>query len=188
MPRSSRRRMKWRRRYPKGFVRSGVSMLNRLGLIVRGLAAALLVLAFARAAIGDERRLPVPAVTISPGRDDQGKTDDHRARTFRAGNLLGVALFVEGRQILIGRMARRTLLSRPTGVPTNAVEDPWTVARHGSTVKVHRRGRRPVDRNLCLGAAIGRRRRSHPGPQRRHRRDHQGHRPAGRHRKGRGDG
>jgi flagellar basal body P-ring formation protein FlgA len=42
-------------------------MLNSVGLIVRGAAAALLVLAFAHAATAEERRLPVPSVTIRPG-------------------------------------------------------------------------------------------------------------------------
>jgi flagellar basal body P-ring formation protein FlgA len=106
-------------------------MLNRLGLIVRGLAAALLVFAYARAAIGEERRLPVPAVTIRPG--EMIKDEMITERAF-APNLLGVALFIEGRQILVGRMARRTLLPGQP-IPTNAVEDFWTVAR-GTTVKV----------------------------------------------------
>ena len=54
-------------------------------------------------------------------------------RTF-ASNLLGVALFIEGRTTLVGRMARRTLLPGQP-IPTNAVEDPWAVAR-GAVVKV----------------------------------------------------
>ena len=106
-------------------------MLNKMGLIVRGLAAALLVLAFARAAIGEERRLPVPAVAIRPG--EVIKEEMITERAF-APNLLGVAMFVEGRPALLGRMARRTLLPGQP-IPTNAVEDPWTVAR-GSVVKV----------------------------------------------------
>jgi flagella basal body P-ring formation protein FlgA len=107
-------------------------MLNKtVGLIVRGLAAALLVLAFARAAIGDERRLPVPAVTIRLG--EVIKEEMITERAF-APNLLGVAMFIEGRPGLLGRVARRTLLPGQP-IPTNAVEDPWTVAR-GSVVKV----------------------------------------------------
>jgi flagella basal body P-ring formation protein FlgA len=106
-------------------------MLNWVGLIVRGVAAALLVLAFARAATGEERRLPVPAVTIRPG--EVIKDEMITERAF-APNLLGVALFIEGRQTLVGRMARRSLLPGQP-IPTNAVEDPWTVAR-GAVVKV----------------------------------------------------
>ena len=106
-------------------------MLNRLGLIARGAAAALLVLGFARAAIGDERRLPVPVVTIHPG--DVIKEEMVTERAF-APNLLGVALFVEGRPGLVGRVARRTLLPGQP-IPINSVEDPWTIAR-GTRVKL----------------------------------------------------
>jgi flagella basal body P-ring formation protein FlgA len=93
--------------------------------------AALLLLAFAGAAIGEERRLPVPAVTIRPG--ELIKDEMITERAF-APNLLGVALFIEGRPPLVGRMARRTLLPGQP-IPTNAVEDPWAVAR-GAVVKV----------------------------------------------------
>jgi flagellar basal body P-ring formation protein FlgA len=106
-------------------------MVNRLGLVLRGLAAALLVLAFARTAIGEERRLPVPAVTIRPG--EVIKEEMITERAF-APNLLGVALFIEGRPALVGRMARRMLWPGQP-IPTNAVEDPWAVAR-GAVVKV----------------------------------------------------
>src|SRR5512139_1724358 len=106
-------------------------MLNKVRLIARGLVAALLVLACARAAIGEEKRLPVPAVPIRPG--EVIKDEMIAERTF-APNLLGVALFVEGRPSLVGRMARRTLLPGQP-IPINAVEDPWAVAR-GAVVKI----------------------------------------------------
>jgi flagella basal body P-ring formation protein FlgA len=106
-------------------------MLNRVGSIVRGVAAALVVLAFARAAVAEERRLPVPAVTIHPG--DVIKDEMITERGF-APNLLGVAQFIEARPTLVGRMARRTLLPGHP-IPSNAVEDPWTIAR-GTIVKV----------------------------------------------------
>ncbi len=106
-------------------------MLSWVGLIVRGVAAALLVLAFARAAAAEERRLPVPAVTIRAG--EVIKDEMITERAF-APNLLGVALFIEGRPTLVGRMARRTLLPGQP-IPTNSVEDPWAVAR-GAIVKV----------------------------------------------------
>jgi flagella basal body P-ring formation protein FlgA len=106
-------------------------MLNRLGLIARGAAAALLVLGFARAAVGDERRLPVPAVTIHAGEVIREEMVTERAF---APNLLGVALFVEGRPGLVGRVARRTLLPGQP-IPINSVEDPWTIAR-GARVKI----------------------------------------------------
>jgi flagella basal body P-ring formation protein FlgA len=106
-------------------------MLNRLDLIARGAAAAVLVLGFAGAAIGDERRLPVPAVTIHSG---EVIREDMVAERAFASNLLGVALFVEGRLGLVGRVARRTLLPGQP-IPVNAVEDPWTIAR-GARVKI----------------------------------------------------
>jgi flagella basal body P-ring formation protein FlgA len=106
-------------------------MLKKVRLIARGLLTTLLVLAFARAAVGEERRLPVPAVTIRSGEVIREEMIAERAF---APNLLGVALFVEGRASLIGRMARRTLLPGQP-IPANAVEDPWTVAR-GAVVKI----------------------------------------------------
>ena len=106
-------------------------MLNRVGLIVRGLAAVLLVLVSARVAVAEEKRLPVPAVSIRAG--ELIREDMITERVF-APNVLGVAMFIEGRQVLVGRMARRTLLPGQP-IPTNAVEDPWTVAR-GAIVKV----------------------------------------------------
>jgi flagella basal body P-ring formation protein FlgA len=106
-------------------------MLNSVGLIVRGAAAALLVLAFSHAATSEERRLPVPSVPIRPG--EVIKDEMITERAF-ASNLLGVALFIEGRKTVVGRMARRSLLPGQP-IPTNAVEDPWAVSR-GAIVKV----------------------------------------------------
>ena len=106
-------------------------MLNSVGVIARGAAAALLALAFANAATAEERRLPVPSVTIRPG--EVIKDEMITERAF-APNLLGVALFIDGRQTVVGRMARRSLLPGQP-IPTNAVEDPWAVAR-GAIVKV----------------------------------------------------
>ena len=106
-------------------------MLNRVGLIVRGLAAALLVLASVRLAVADERRLPVPAVAIRAG---ELIRDDMITERIFDPNALGVAMFIEGRQTIVGRMARRGLLPGQS-IPTNSVEDPWTIAR-GAMVKV----------------------------------------------------
>ncbi|UPK28633.1 flagellar basal body P-ring formation chaperone FlgA [Bradyrhizobium sp. 195] len=106
-------------------------MLNRVGLIKRGLAAVLLILASARLAVAEEKRLPVPAVSIRAG--ELIRDDMITERAF-ATSLLGVAMFIEGRQVLVSRMARRALLPGQP-IPSNAVEDPWTVAR-GAQVKV----------------------------------------------------
>jgi flagellar basal body P-ring formation protein FlgA len=102
-----------------------------MGWIMRGVAAVLLVLVSARLAAAEEKRLPVPAVSIRTG---ELIRDDMIIERGFAPNLLGVAMFIEGRQVLVGRMTRRTLLPGQP-IPTNAVEDPWTVAR-GAMVKV----------------------------------------------------
>ena len=106
-------------------------MVNRVGLIMRGLATVLLILASGRLAMAEEKRLPVPAVAIRAG--ELIRDDMITERAFASG-LLGVAMFIEGRQVLVGRMARRALLPGQP-IPSNAVEDPWTVAR-GAMVKV----------------------------------------------------
>src|SRR4051794_30993949 len=123
--------MKWQRLCRRGFVSSDGSMLKKVRLIVRGVAVTLLGLAFAGAAVGEERRLPVPAVTIRPG--EVIKEEMIAERAF-ASNLLGVALFIEARPGLLGRMARRTLVPGQP-IPVNAVEDSWSVAR-GAAVKI----------------------------------------------------
>ena len=112
--------MRWRRPFRRAYVSSGVVMLNKLQAIARGLLVALLVLASARAVLAEERRLPVPAVTIHPGEVIREEMVAERAF---AANLLGVAMFVDGRSSLVGRMARRTLLPGQP-IPINAVEDP----------------------------------------------------------------
>ena len=106
-------------------------MLNRVGLIVRGVAAALLVVASVRLAMAEEKRLPVPAASIRAG---ELIRDDMIVERAFAPNVLGVAMFIEARQVLVGRMARRALLPGQP-IPSNSVEDPWTIAR-GAMVKV----------------------------------------------------
>lgn len=99
--------------------------------MVRGLATVLLVLVAAGGAAAEEKRLPVPAVSIRAG--ELIRDDMITERAF-APNVLGVAMFIEARQVLVGRMARRALLPGQP-IPSNSVEDPWTVAR-GAVVKV----------------------------------------------------
>ena len=87
-------------------------MLKWLGLIARGLAAVLLMLVSLRLAAADERRLPVPAVAIRAG--ELIRDDMITERSF-APDVLGVAAFIEGRQVIVGRLARphlRHLLGR----------------------------------------------------------------------------
>src|SRR3954454_9028300 len=124
MPRSSRPRMKWPRRSRRACASSGVSMLNRMGSIMRGLAAVLLVLVFARVAAAEEKRLPVPAVSIRSGEPIQ---DVMRTRRAFLAHVLGVAVFIEGPQALVARMAPRALLPGHP-IRTNSVEFHWTVS------------------------------------------------------------
>src|SRR3954451_15949068 len=106
-------------------------MSNRVGLMVRGVAAVLLVLASARLAAAEEKRLPVPAASIRAG--ELIRDDMITERAF-APNVLGVAMFIDAREVLVGSMARRALHPAQP-IPTSSVEDPWTVAR-GAMVKV----------------------------------------------------
>jgi flagellar basal body P-ring formation protein FlgA len=79
----------------------------------------------------DDKLIPVPSVTIRLG--DVIKEGMLTERAFTP-NSLGVAMFIEARQNLLGRVARRTLLPGQP-IPTNAVEDPWAVAK-GAVVKI----------------------------------------------------
>ena len=103
--------MKWPQTVSKGIALVPVlSMLNRVGLIVRGLAAVLLVLVSARLAAAEEKRLPVPAVSIRAG--ELIRDDMITERAF-APNVLGVAMFIEGRQILVGTHGAARAAARP---------------------------------------------------------------------------
>ena len=81
-------------------------LLGVVGLVLL-VAAVLLVLVSVRVAAAEEKRLPVPAVSIRAG--ELIRDDMVTERAF-APNVLGVAMFIEARQMLVGRMARRALL------------------------------------------------------------------------------
>ena len=106
-------------------------MLNWVGLIARGAAAALLAFAFAQAAIGEERRLPVPSVAIRAG--EVIKDEMIMDRNF-APNIQGASAFINDRAALVGRTARRTLNAGHL-IPINGLEDQKVVTR-GAVVKV----------------------------------------------------
>jgi flagella basal body P-ring formation protein FlgA len=91
------------------------------------LALAVIVLAMAtsQAATAEERILPVPAVTIYPGDTinesmlkDRAFPENYRYRTA----------VIESPRVLVGKMARRTLLPGEP-IPMNAVDDPKLVTR-----------------------------------------------------------
>lgn len=78
-----------------------------------------------RPAIGDERVLPVPAVTIYPG--DTISESMLKDRAFPETYRFRTAV-VESPRVLAGKMARRTLLPGEP-IPMNAVDDPKLVTR-----------------------------------------------------------
>ncbi|WP_043160450.1 flagellar basal body P-ring formation chaperone FlgA [Bradyrhizobium sp. Ai1a-2] len=83
-------------------------------------------------AIAEESmRFPVPATVIYPG--DMIKDELIIDRAF-APNMPGAAAFVADRASLVGRVARRTLVSGQP-IPINALEEQKLVAR-GNVVKV----------------------------------------------------
>ena len=76
-------------------------------------------------AIGEERVLPVPAVTIYPG--DTITESMLKDRSFPENYRFRTAV-VESPRVLAGKMARRTLLPGEP-IPMNAVDDPKLVTR-----------------------------------------------------------
>ena len=93
---------------------------------------------------------------------------------------------IDGREALVGKVARRTLLPGQP-IPSDAVRGSVRGSRRRKIGQGRLRGRRPDDRHQRARPAERARRRPRPGPQHRQRRDHQGDgRPAGRHRPGRG--
>ncbi|MXQ11655.1 flagellar basal body P-ring formation chaperone FlgA [Microvirga makkahensis] len=93
--------------------------------LLRCAVAGALIAATVQGAVGEERVLPVPAVTIYPGDmiseamlKDRAFPENYRFRTA----------VVESPRVLAGKTARRTL--RPgEPIPLNAVDDPKLVTR-----------------------------------------------------------
>lgn len=71
------------------------------------IAAAALLAAGGSAGAGETRTLPVPAVTIYPG--DTLRDEALTERVFPL-KYPGVAAAIDGRSLLVGKLARRTLL------------------------------------------------------------------------------
>jgi len=93
--------------------------LLRCAMIAAAIAAAI------QPAIGEERVLPVPAVTIYPG--DMISESVLKDRAFPENYRFRTAV-VESPRILAGKIARRTLLPGEP-IPLNAVDDPKLVTR-----------------------------------------------------------
>ncbi len=75
--------------------------------------------------MAEERILPVPAVTIYPG--DTINESMLKDRTFPENYRYRTAV-IESPRVLVGKMARRTLLPGEP-IPMNAVDDPKLVTR-----------------------------------------------------------
>jgi flagella basal body P-ring formation protein FlgA len=88
-------------------------------------AVIVLVMATSQVAMAEERILPVPAVTIYPG--DTINESMLKDRTFPENYRYRTAV-IESPRVLVGKMARRTLLPGEP-IPMNAVDDPKLVTR-----------------------------------------------------------
>ena len=103
----------------------------RLPLRLSAALAAWLLLGAPAALAAAQRTLPVPTVTLYPGdviHDDQ-LVDRAFSKAF-----LGRFSAIDGRSLLVGKVARRTLLPGHP-IPVNAVKDPAVVTR-GAPVRI----------------------------------------------------
>ena len=97
-------------------------------IVIVALAASVVV---GSAMAQEPARFPVPATTIYPG--DLIKDEMIIDRAF-APNIPGAAAFIKERPMVVGRVARRTLLPGQM-IPINALEEQKIVTR-GNVVKV----------------------------------------------------
>jgi len=100
------------------------------------LSVAILASAGSRAALAEERILPVPSITIYAG--DTITESMLKDRTFPENYRYRTAV-IESPRVLAGKMARRTLLPGEP-IPMNAVDDPKLVTRGVQTQIVFEEG------------------------------------------------
>jgi len=106
-----------------------------MGLRCLILGAAALLLQAGQVFAGD-RILPVPAVTIYPGDLIGEEQIIERAFPLAAAGKVSV---IEERPLLVGKIARRTLLpGKP--IPLNGVREPDVITRGGSVIAVYQAG------------------------------------------------
>jgi flagella basal body P-ring formation protein FlgA len=108
--------------------------LKRIHTVIRSIAALALIASLTGGgAIAQQQptQLPVPATAIYPG--DVIKEEMIIERAF-APNMQGVAAFFAARGLVVGQIARRTLMPGQP-IPINALEDQKVVTR-GNVVKV----------------------------------------------------
>ena len=108
--------------------------MKRIPTVIRSIAALALIASLTGGgAIAEQQstHLPVPATAIYPG--DVIKEEMIIDRAF-APNMQGAAAFFAARQLVVGQIARRTLMPGQP-IPINALEDQKVVTR-GNVVKV----------------------------------------------------
>jgi flagella basal body P-ring formation protein FlgA len=98
--------------------------------------AAWLILGAPAALAAGERTLPVPSITIYPG--DTIEDDQLIDRAFSPA-YLGRLAVIDGRSMLVGKVARRTLLPGHP-IPVNAVEEAAVIERGVPVQMVFRQG------------------------------------------------
>jgi flagella basal body P-ring formation protein FlgA len=104
--------------------------------IGRWLLLASMVMLGAIAARAEDVVVAVPSVTIYPG--DVIGDEQIIERVFAPGTL-GKFAIAQDRSMLVGKVARRTLLpGKP--IPVNGVKDPDVVSRGGSVLAIYRSG------------------------------------------------
>jgi flagellar basal body P-ring formation protein FlgA len=107
-----------------------------MSLLGRWLILAAMLVLGAAAARAEDVIVAVPSVTIYPG--DVVGDEQLVERAFAPGTL-GKFAIAQDRSMLVGKVARRTLLpGKP--IPLNGVKDPDVVTRGGSVLAVYKSG------------------------------------------------
>jgi flagella basal body P-ring formation protein FlgA len=107
-----------------------------IGMFGRWLILAVTLVFGAAAAHGEDVVVAVPTVTIYPG--DVIGDEQIIERAFAPGTL-GKFAIAQDRTMLVGKVARRTLLpGKP--IPLNGVKDPDVVSRGGSVLAIYKSG------------------------------------------------
>jgi flagellar basal body P-ring formation protein FlgA len=107
-----------------------------MNILGRRLILAVMIVLGAVAARAEDVIVAVPSVTIYPG--DVVGDEQLIERAFAPGTL-GKFAIAQDRSMLVGKVARRTLLpGKP--IPLNGVKDPDVVSRGGSALAIYKSG------------------------------------------------
>jgi flagella basal body P-ring formation protein FlgA len=108
-------------------------MMLRLKRCLLAVAAVLVATFGSAPAMANGEPLPVPRITIYPG--DEISAEHLTERLFRAGVSSQMG-FIARRDVLVGKVARRTLLPGQP-IPINSVREPHTVTQGKSALIVY---------------------------------------------------